>query len=539
MQTAQEINIPESVFTHPAYQKAVETIQIQESKIQTQESKIQYLNLRVDQLREALFGRKSEKRTINDGLSRQISFLETDKEDRPEVEVVETEITVPEHTRRKRKRYVDENGNLSHFPEYLPREDIYVEPEGQKECEHCGKEKTVLSSRVTEKLQVIPAKYYVERNIQQTYVCNCKNSEPERAKAPESAIPKSVLGNSFLSSMLTNKFAWHLPFYRQSQMLEEINIEINRNVMINAANKLGDLLTPVVVEMAKQIKSCDVVHIDETPTVVAKRESNGKLKYNKDSYYWPILGGEQVVFYYTGNRKHCNVEDILGKTFRGTLQSDGYQAYKNYVEAKEDVTLAFCWDHCRRKFYKIKDHEPLANEALTLIKELYQVEREIKEKQIAQEEIPEYRETNALPILEDLKKWVTTVRDDPTVLPKSDLYNACSYTIAHWDGLTKYISNGAIPISNIKIEQQIRNLKLGAKNWLFASSESGARTVAVMNSLVCTCKMNGINILEYFNDILKRVDTDSASKLTPLAWIAEQNSKEQQDIAEPADADSF
>jgi len=96
--------------------------------------------------------------------------------------------------------------------------------------------------------------------------------------------------------------------------------------------------------------------------------------------------------------------------------------------------------------------------------------------------------------------------------------DACSYPLNHWDGLTLYLNYGNVPISNIKIEHQIRNLKLGAKNWLFAASEVGAHTIAVMNSLVCTCKMNGINTLDYFTDILGRLDSDTPKNLTPLKW---------------------
>ena len=94
--------------------------------------------------------------------------------------------------------------------------------------------------------------------------------------------------------------------------------------------------------------------------------------------------------------------------------------------------------------------------------------------------------------------------------------------INHWDGLTVYLEHGMVPISNIIIEQQIRNLKLGAKNWLFAASEVGAETVAIFNSLVCTCRINGINVFEYLNDILGCLDTKPASQLTPKAWAREQ-----------------
>jgi len=164
----------------------------------------------------------------------------------------------------------------------------------------------------------------------------------------------------------------------------------------------------------------------------------------------------------------------------------------------------------------------LAVEALLQIKKLYNIEADIKEliaeKKLRPDKIAKYRKQHALPVLNDFKDWLKTVIDAAEVLPKSYLMEACSYALTHWSGLNLYLNYGNVPISNITVEQQIRHLKLGSKNWLFAASETGAKTIAVMNSLVCSCKMNGINCLEYFTDILGRLESDSAKKLTPKNW---------------------
>jgi len=428
-----------------------------------------------------------------------------------------------------RKRYIDADGNQTHFPPELPREEIILEPEGDLICKLCNKEKKKLKPIITEKLCVIPAKFYVKRFIRPVYACSCGGCAPEKAEAPYSPLPKTVLDTTFLASSLTNKFAWHLPFYRQSQMLKELGIEISRDVLISAANKLGQLLNTIVLYMLLEIKRGNFAQMDESPIVVARRDSNGKSKYKRQSYYWSILDGKQVVFTYTGNRNYCNVKEILGEAFSGVLLSDGYQAYSDYCNSNPNCSLALCWDHARRKFHDLKDTEPLALEALEQIKVFYRVEKEIKnllaEEKIRPDQIPKYRKEHALPALNEFKKWCETVRDAPEVLPKDDLMGACSYVINHWEGLTVYLKHGFVPISNILAEHQNRNLKLGAKNWLFAASEAGAETIATMNSLVCTCKMNGINILEYFTDILGRLDSDTAKDLTPLAWMREQEAK--------------
>lgn len=147
--------------------------------------------------------------------------------------------------------------------------------------------------------------------------------------------------------------------------------------------------------------------------------------------------------------------------------------------------------------------------------------------------MPKYRKEKSLPALNKFKIWCETVRDSPDALPKDKLIEACSYVINHFDGLTLYLEHGFVPISNITVEQQIRNIKLGAKNWLFAASETGDHTIAVMNSLVCTCKMNGINMIDYFTDVLNRIHIDSADKLTPRAWIRQQEIKNQNNDGMP------
>ena len=511
-----------SIGNHPDYISVVnEKLLLAEENNKFKEE-VARLQHDLEVYKRLLFSAKSEK--LGSAPSgNQLEIFATELSTRPVAEQ-SSEIEIKPHKRRKRKRYTDKAGNATHFPPELPREDIVLEPEGAKTCLSCGSDTKELSKKVTEKLCVVPAKFYVKRYIRPVCGCSCKECAPKSAAAPYSALPKTILDESFLANMLTQKFGWHLPFYRQSQMLRELGIDLNRDVLISSANKLADVLTPIVMQMALEIKRCDLVQIDETPITVAKK-SNGKSKYDRNSHYWPILGGKQVVFTYTGDRKHCNVNNILGDNFSGVLLSDGYDAYLNYCNANPDTALALCWDHARRKFYEIKDKEPLALEALSHIKIFYKVEKEIKEllaeNQLTPDKVPKYRQKHTLPALNTFKEWCETVIDSPEVLPKDELGGACSYVLNHWSGLTLYLEHGFVPISNIAIEQQIRNLKLGAKNWLFAASEAGAHTVAIMNSLVCTCKMNGINILHYFTDILTRLDSDTAKNLTPLAWKKE------------------
>jgi hypothetical protein len=269
--------------------------------------------------------------------------------------------------------------------------------------------------------------------------------------------------------------------------------------------------------MAQQILKAELVHIDETPCVVGVKDGK-RTKFTGNSFFWPILADGMVVFHYTGNRRHGNVQEILGENFAGIVMSDGYDAYRSYAACNPEVTLALCWDHARRKFFEISELEPLAKEAVDRIGYFYKVERDIKELGLEPDKVSDYRRKHALPKLNEFLDWSKKIRDKATLLPKSKLLEALSYVINHWDGLTVYLEHGIVPISNVIIEQQIRNLKLGAKNWLFAASEVGAETVAIFNSLVCTCKMNGINIQDYLTDVLRSLGDKTPSELTPISW---------------------
>jgi transposase len=506
------------------YAAAVQAIAAKDLQIAELTQEVKRLQLMVNSAR---FGAKSERRRPeekDDG--RQASLFGAVELPTAAVpEPVEQVIEVPAHKRSRRKRYTDKDGNLSHFPEHLERFDTHVKPEGSLTCDNCGADKEQISTVVTEKLQVVPAQYLVERIIKGVYACPCcKQSAPVKAASPDSVLPVSVLGTTFMASFLTQKFAWHLPFFRQSQMLAQLGIEIHRDVLINTAIKVGNQLRPIVKDMAQQILNAELVHIDETPCVVGVKDGK-RTKFRENSFFWPILADGMVVFHYTGNRRHANVQEILGRNFTGIVMSDGYDAYRSYAACNPEVTLALCWDHARRRFFEISELEPLAKEAVDRIGYFYKVERDIKELSIEPEKVSDYRKKHALPKLNEFLEWSKKIRDKATLLPKSKLLEAFSYVINHWDGLTVYLEHGIVPISNVIIEQQIRNLKLGAKNWLFAASEVGAETVAIFNSLVCTCKMNGINIQEYLTDILGSLNDKPAYALTPIAWAKARKEK--------------
>jgi len=209
-----EANLP-SIETHPDYISAIKEKGPQETRIkeleeenQEQQREIKQLKHDLEVFRKTFFGPKSEK-FVSEPDAKQIRLLETDLSSRPVAESL-PEVEVKPHKRKRRKRYVDTDGNETHFPPELPREEIPLDPEGGTVCKGCGKEKKRLKKPlITEKLCVVPAKFYVKKFIRPVYVCNCGGCAPEKAEAPYSPLPKTILDISFLASMLTQKFAWH------------------------------------------------------------------------------------------------------------------------------------------------------------------------------------------------------------------------------------------------------------------------------------------------------------------------------------------
>jgi len=344
-------SISDTIHEHPQYQAVVNERALLAAELSKLEKELQELKRTNELYRKALYGPKSERIVTSASVALQENLFPSDIKKRPRVEGSEG-IEVKSYKRRARKCYQDENGDPTYFPPELPRKDEILEPDNKGICPDCNQEAKQISTKVTEHLCEIPASYYVRRVIRPVYGCQC---QVRSAPAISQPLPKSYLDITFLGAMLTKKFAWHLPFYRQSQMLRAVGICVDRDVLIRAANNLTPLFKLIVSEMLRQIIASKLVQMDESPITVAIRNENGKSKYDRNAYFWPVLAGKQVVFVYKGDRRHCHVGDILGEDFKGILQSDGYQAYLEYCKANQDCSLALCWDHARRNFYKIKD----------------------------------------------------------------------------------------------------------------------------------------------------------------------------------------
>ena len=463
------------------------------------------LKRQLDWLRNQLFGTKSERRFVDPG-GHQLSLGEWRQQDAPG-----SEITVAEHHRRSRKppEYKAEE-SLLRFDESVPVKEIRM-PHPKLDDDH-----EIIGERTTFRLAQEPASYVVLKYIRA--VVKRKDEKIECPPAPASVMGKSLADVSLLACMAIDKFRFHLPLYRQHQRMAAAGINVARSTLTHLMHRTGDLLVPIFEAQLYSVVSGNVVTMDETP-IKAGRKRRGKMK---TGYFWPIYGDRnEVVFPFSDSRSGAFIREQLGE-FCGVLVSDGYQAYAKYASQVNGVVHAQCWSHTRRHFLKAEDIEPeLTETALDYIRSLYDEESKLGRRQIDGSKHLELRAKHCKPIVEEFFKWVKTTLEERVLLPSNPFTEAAEYALAREGPLQVFLEYPDVPIDTNHLEREIRPIALGRKNWLFCWTELGAQYVGVFQSLIATCRLQGINPYTYLVDVLQRVEHHPASDvaaLTPRLW---------------------
>lgn len=305
--------------------------------------------------------------------------------------------------------------------------------------------------------------------------------------------------------MLVPKFADHLPLYRQAQIYSRQGIELDRSTLAAWVGKSAFELAPVYDALLADLKRSSKLFMDETPTPVL---APGRKK-TKTGYFWALTRDDRpwrgddppgVAFTYAPGRSGQHAVGIL-KGFSGTLQVDGYAGYNRLLKRPaQDVTLAYCWAHARRKLYDVTQSStaPIAQEGLAHIQALYRIEKDIRGHS-ADQRLKD-RQERSQPIIYDFKGWLAQSRT--RVSAKSPTGEALKYIAKYWGGLCLFLSDGRIELDNNPVERTIRPIALNRKNALFAGHDAGAQNWAVIASLIETCKLNGIEPHGYLSDTL-------------------------------------
>ena len=473
------------------------------------------LQQRVAWFEKQLFGRKSEKRLIEH--PSQGSLLGEPAAPTPaEGETTTTVAAYRRGTGKKQRPDDCVNDSGLRFSDDVPVEVIEHPP-----AELSGPDADqyeIISIRKVFRLAQCQASFVVL--CHETPVIKRKDEEaPLPCPSPANVLERSVADVSFLVGMLVDKFQYHLPLYRQHQRLKEAGITLSRATLTNLGKRAIELLRPIAQAQLDSILQSKVLAMDETP-IKAGLSGKGTMK---KAWFWPVYGdGDEVAFTYSASRGRQHIERTLKEHFSGVLISDGYAAYARYAEACEGITHAQCWAHTRRKFVDAEAQAPAeVAHALELIGELYKQQRRVEEESLSGEKKREYRHTHSKPLVDALMQWCGEQLQRRDLIPSHPLRTAINYTLGRETELRVFLKDPDVPLDTNHVERAIRPIPLGRKNWMFCWTELGAEHVGIIQSLISTCKLQGINPYTYLTDVLLRISTHPASQvsdLTPRNW---------------------
>ena len=422
--------------------------------------------------------------------------------------VVENQTQSPHHRKGHGRRPI---------PDHVPRRDVLHDvPDEERTC-GCGREKVKIGEDTTEQLDYIPGKLEVLRHIYPKYACSCCKDGVTAAPRVASPIAGGLAGPGLCSYVICNKFAVHIPLYRQQDELARAGVFLARSTLCDWIAQCGVVLEPLVDLMLTRVLLSHVINADETPVPVLDPTRDSTRK----SYLWTYLGDSDhpfTVFDYRDSRNRDGPSEIL-KSYRGYLQTDAYTCYDSVVSKSNGrIVPVGCWAHARRGFFDARTNQPReAHYALSLIGQLYDIEEEFQ-KSTAEERLAA-RQERSVPVLNRLKTFFD--EQAPAALPKSQYGKAIGYACNQWDSLRRYTEDGRLGIDNNTSERTLRVAAIGRKNWLFFGSDRGGETAAICLSILASAKRHLIEPFAYVRALLVALAADGADleALLPDTWI--------------------
>jgi transposase len=427
-----------------------------------------------------------------------------------------------------RKRADKRRADRGALPAHLPHIDVTIAPEDTN-CPCCRTPMHVIGEETSKRLDVVPAQFRVIVTHRPKYACRACTDGVVQAPAPERLIKGGLPTEAMVAYVLVAKYAWHLPLYRQAQMLLAQGIDIKRAVLAFWVGYAAAELHPLWLRLREIILTAGKIACDETTAPVLD-PGRGRTK---KGFFWAVArddrpwGGTDppaVAYTYAPGRGAVHALKLLDG-YRGIVQCDGYSVYKTIADNAPDaaITLAFCWAHLRRRFFDVVQDgpAPIASEALARIAALYAIEKTIRGRSADERRV--MRQERSKPLVLALKAWFELQLT--RVSGKAKIAEHIRYALNHWDGLTQFLDDGRIELDTNIVERSIRPLVLNRKNALFAGHDQGAENWACIASLIETCKLCGVEPQAYLTDVLtKLVNLWPASRLDelmPWAWAAE------------------
>ena len=399
------------------------------------------------------------------------------------------------------------------LPDHLATTHIEHEP-ASTQCA-CGCQLRRIGEDLSEKLNFRPAQFYKEQHIRGKWVCDqCETIKQE--PMPAYVIDKGIATPELLSHVLVSKYADHLPLYRQRLIYQRAGVDLARSTLADWVGRCGVELEPLAEALKQLILQQQVIHADETPVTVMQIAE----RKPKKGYVWAYATTQYnsiqaVVYDFQASRSGQHAEDFL-TGWQGHLVCDDYSGYKARFTSGQMIEVG-CMAHARRKFHElhVTGKSLIAEQALRLIQQLYQIEAELRGiPDCTAEQRHQRRQQDSQPIMQQLYEWL---KEHQVKVPTSSATaKAINYSLKRWQALSRYLDDGNLPIDNNWIENQMRPWALGRKNWLFAGSlRSGQRAANIM-TLIQSAKLNGLDPYAYLADVLTRLPTHKMKDIEDL-----------------------
>jgi hypothetical protein len=339
-----------------------------------------------------------------------------------------------------------------------------------------------------------------------------------QAPAPNRSFERSNVDPSLVAQVITEKYIDHLPLDRQLKRYLRLGVTISDSSIGDWLTAAAQLLLPLYEAHKLTVLNSGYLHADET--IIKVLDSNKKGATHQ-GYYWVYQCHEQrlVLFDYRTGRGPDGPKTIL-ENYKGYLQTDGYVVYEEFAK-KEGIILLNCMAHARRKYNDaLSNDKNRASYVLSEMQKLYAIERYLVENEITGEDKKEYRKQNSIPLLKDLGLWMQKAYTE--VLPSSAIGKAIFYSLSRWEKLSLYATTDILGIDNNPVENSIRGVAVGRKNYLFAGSHAAAQRAAMFYSLLATCKNYQVNPYNWLHDVLNRMadhPINRINELLPQNWI--------------------
>lgn len=415
------------------------------------------------------------------------------------------------------------------LPEYLPVIEEVIEPEPVKQQPADWR---CIGQEVSEQLDYEPARFLRRRTIRKKYVHRTAvDTVPVIAPLPERLLDRSLPAPGLLAHILVSKYCDHLPLYRQEQIYAQRHqVQLPRQTLARWVALAADWLKPIYEHIRTGVMAGGYLQVDETP-IDYLEPGHGKTK---QGYLWTgCRPGGDVFFHWATSRAAACLEDFVPSTFTGTLQCDGYAAYRTFANRhQQPVVLAGCWAHVRRKFYEAQESAPrLAGWLLGQIQHLYRIEARLREHRAGPALRLAVRASESRPIVKRIERVLIKLKASGRHLPQSPLGTAIDYTLGLWPTLEAYLADGRIEIDNNLVENAIRPTAIGKKNWLFIGEADAGERSAIVYTVIECCRRRGLNPFAYLRDVLIRLPNltnRQVPEVTPALW---QKSQKQLQLA--------